>query len=206
MKMQLIIWSLQLAMILSFLIFSFIPFISLIIIVFSPFLSKYMMILIFSIISTTILGLLAIFGIVTLNLGYRAFTVVFFSCGILFYLENPYLLALGVTLSWAFYEIWFISFKYHQLDQEYSTYPSNSIEKQKLLKPFQVHFFSFILLTWIVLSISWGILLIANNFYIQLGTGEFGTLGITLSIAIILLIYLVQKYIRFYPRKQSSMQ
>jgi hypothetical protein len=191
-------------MISSFLVFSYIPLFSLIFVFIYPFLSAYAFI--FSLILFTLLGLLVIIGIITLDLRFRTLATAFFASGILFLLKNPYLLAFGVILSWSFYEIWYISFKYNQLDQEYSTYPSDSIEKQKLLKTFQVHFFSFILLIWIVLSISWGILLIANNFYVELGTGEFGTLGITLSIAIILLIYLVQKYIRSYPRKQSSMQ
>lgn len=202
MTMKQIIWIIRLTMISSFLVFSYIPLFSLIFVLIYPFISFYTSV--FSLILFTLLGLLAIIGIITLDLRFRTLATAIFASGNLFILKNPYLLALGVTLSWVFYEIWFISLKYHQLDQEYSTYPSNSIEKQKLLKTFQVHFFSFIFLTWIVLSISWGILLIANNFYIELGTGEFGTLGIMLSIAIILLIYLVQKYIRFYSRKQPS--
>ncbi len=192
MKMQQIIWSLQIIMMSSFIIFSFIPLLRLII----PLFSYYLIIFFISIFLLSILGFIALFGIITLKLDFRNIVTLFFSCGILFYIENPYLLALAVIITWMFHEMWFISFKYHQLDKEYSTYPPDSIEKQKLLKTFQMHLNSFILLAWIVLSISWGILLIANNFYIELGTGEYGTLGIAISVAIILLIYLVQKYVR----------
>lgn len=194
--MQQIIWSLQITLTLGFLIFSFIPIFWFIFILFFSNLSIYYMLFFVSTVLLTILGLIAIFGILTLRLGFRPFVTVFFSCGIFFWIENPYLLTLGVILSWMFYEIWFISYKYHQLNQEYANYPSNSMERQKLLKTFQSQFGSTFVLAWIVLSISWGILLIGHNFYIELGTGEYGTLGITISVAIILLIYLVQKHIR----------
>ncbi len=207
MKMQLIFWNLQLAMIISFLVFSFIPLLSLIFsVLFSQLSVNLTMNLVYVclIILFTVLGLIALFGITTLNLGYRSFVTIFFSCGILFYYENPYLLALGITLAWSFYNIWFITFKYRQLDQDYSTYPSNSIERQKLLKTFQIQFSSFALLTWIILSVSWGILLIASNFYIELGTREFGTLGITISLGIILIIYLFRKSVDSSSRKPLS--
>jgi hypothetical protein len=109
---------------------------------------------------------------------------------------------LGFILSWCFYKIWYIAFKYNQLDQEYSTYSSNSIEIQKLMKTFQSQFYSFILLAWTILSISWGILLITNIFYVELGTGEFGTLGISISISIILLVRFIRDY--FDPKSKSK--
>ena len=71
---------------------------------------------------------------------------------------------------------------------------SNSIEVKKLLKTLQNQFSSFILLAWALLSVSWGILLVVNIFYIELGTGEFGTLGISISITIFLLVRLIRDH------------
>lgn len=198
MRVNLIIWSLQITMICSFLVFSFFPFLWLIINSSLTYLSLYLSLLLISTVVLVLLGLISVIGIITLKLEYRPFVTIFFSSGILFYLRNPYLLALGVILAFSFYNFWFIAFKYHQLDQEYSSYPPYSIERQKLLKTFQIQLSSFILLAWIVLSISWGILFFASNFYIELGTGEFGTSGITISIAITLLFFLVQKYYSSY--------
>ncbi|UCG90147.1 MAG: hypothetical protein JSU57_00030 [Candidatus Heimdallarchaeota archaeon] len=191
MKMQKIIWSLQIVMALGYLSFSFIPLFWF----FSIFFSPFFVMLTISTILLALLGLIAFFGIATLKLGFRSFVTIFFSCGVLFYFENPYLLSLGIIITWMFYEIWFISFKYHQLDQEYSTYPQDSIEREKLQKTFQLQFASFLFLVWIVLSLVWGILLISTNLYVELGTGVYGTLGITISVAILLIVYLTQKYV-----------
>jgi hypothetical protein len=167
-----------------------------------PFLASYLTLYFFSIILFLIFGLITIYGILSLKLELRPLITIFFSSGLLFYLQNPYLLVLGFILSWSFYKIWYIAFKYNQLDQEYSTYPSNSIENQKLMKTFQSQFNSFILFAWTILSISWGILLITNIFYIELGTGEFGTLGISISISIILLVRFIRDY--FDPTSESK--
>lgn len=195
MRMRYVLWSIRLTMICSYFVFSFIPLLLVTSLLFLPLLSLYISLYVISIILMIFLGSIAVYGIGRLKMELRSLTTVLFSCGLLFYLQNPYLLALGVILSWFFYKIWYLAFKYYQLDKEYSTYPSNSIERQKLMKTFQVQFNSFVLLIWIVLSISWGILLIANIFYIKLGTGEFGTLGITISIAIILLVRLVHNHL-----------
>ncbi|UCG03105.1 MAG: hypothetical protein JSW11_03765 [Candidatus Heimdallarchaeota archaeon] len=203
MKIRYILWSIRLFMIFCFVVFSLIPLLLAISLLFFSYLSsyfaRYLGIYMFSVILIILLGLIAVYGIVKFKIELRLLITALFSCGLLFYLQNPYLLALGVILTWSFYEIWYIAYKYNQLDQEYSTYLSNSIEIQKLMKTFQIQFNSFILLVWIVLSISWGILLLANYFYIELGTGEFGTLGISISIAIILLIRLVRDHFGSQP-------
>jgi hypothetical protein len=194
MRMRNILWSIRLVMICSYFIFSFIPLIFAISLFFLPFFTSYIIVYLSSIILIVILGLIAIYGIVSLKMELRPLITVFFSSGLLFYLQNPYLLALGIILSWSFYKIWYIAFKYHQLDREYSTYPYNSIEIQKLMKTFQGQFNSFILLVWTILSISWGILLLTNIFYVKLGTGEFGALGISISITILLLVRLIRSH------------
>ncbi|MFX1505122.1 MAG: hypothetical protein ACFFDC_03310 [Promethearchaeota archaeon] len=202
MRMRNILWSIRLVMISSYFIFSFIPLLLTISRLFLPFLSSYLSIYLFSILLIITFGLIAIYGILSLKLELRFLITVFFSSGLLFYLQNPYLLVLGFILSWSFYKIWYIAFKYNQLDREYSTYPSNSIEIQKLMKTFQGQFNSFILLVWTMLSISWGILLVTNIFYVELGTGEFGTLGISVSITIILLVRFIRNY--FNPTSKSK--
>ncbi|MFW9904613.1 MAG: hypothetical protein ACFFFH_09795 [Candidatus Thorarchaeota archaeon] len=194
MRMRNILWCIRLIMIGTYFIFSFIPLLLTSSLLFLPFLSSYLTLYFFSIILFIIFGLIAIYGIISLKLKLRPLITVFFSSGLLLYLQNPYLLVLGFTLSWFFYKIWHIAFKYNQLDREYSTYPSNSIENKKLMKTFQGQFNSFILLVWTILSISWGILLVTNLFYVDLGTGEFGTLGISISITIILLVRFIRNY------------
>lgn len=192
MKMRQILWSIRLVMLCCFFVVSYVP-----IILFTAFLfsnTAYFPLFLVSIILIILLGFLAVYGILKSKLELRLLVTTLFSVGLLFYIQNPYLLALGVILSWAFYKIWYIAFKYDQLDRDYSTYPSNSIEIQKLLKTFQGQFNSFVLLIWIVLSISWGIILIVSSFYIDLGPGEFGTLGISISIAIILLVRVVRSH------------
>jgi hypothetical protein len=203
MRMRNIIWSIRLVMISSYFVFSFVPLIFTISLLFLPFLSNYLSIYLFSIIIIIIFGIIAIYGILSLKLELRDLITVFFSSGLLFYLQNPYLLVLGFILSWSFYKIWYIAFKYNQLDREYSTYPSNSIEIQKLMKTFQGQFNSFILLAWTMLSISWGILLVTNIFYVELGT-EFGTIGISVSITILLLVRFIRNY--FDPTSKSKQE
>lgn len=199
MKMRQILWSIRLVMLSCFFIVSYIP-----ILLFSSFLftnTAYFPLFLLSIIIIILIGLLAVYGILKFKLELRTLVTVIFSGGLLFYIQNPYILALGVILSWAFYKMWYIAFKYDQLDRDYSSYPSNSIEIQKLLITFQGQFNSFIFFLWIVLSISWGMILIVTSFYIDLGPGEFGTLGISISIAIILLVGFVRSH--FDPKKTT---
>ena len=199
MKMRQILWSIRLVMLSCFFVVSYIPIILFIAFLFSN--TTYFPLFLVSIIIIILLGLLTVYGILKFKLELRLLVTVIFSFGLLFYIQNPYLLALGVILLWAFYKMWYIAFKYDQLDRDYSTYPSNSIEVQKLLKTFQGQFNSFVFLIWIVLSISWGIILIVTSFYIDLGPGGIGTLGISISIAIILLVRLVRSH--FDPKKTA---
>ena len=192
MRMRHTLWIIRLVMLCGFFVVSYIPIILFISFLFSN--PAYFPLYIITIIIILLLGGLAVYGIFKFKLELRPLVTVILSVGILFYIQNPYLLALGVILLWSFYRIWYIAFKFYQLDQDYSTYASNSIEIQKLLKTIRVQFNSFVFLVWIVLSISWGIILIVNTFYIDFGHGEFGTFGISISIAIILLIRLVKGY------------
>ena len=200
MKMRHILWIIRLVMICGFFVVSYIPIIMFISLIFSN--STYFPLYLFTITIILLLGCLVVYGILKFKLELRSLVTGILSVGILFYIRNPYLLALGVMLLWSFYKIWYIAYKYYQLDQDYSTYPSNSIEIQKLLNSFHTQFNSFVFLVWIVLSISWGIILIVNNFYIDFGSGEYGTIGISISIAIILLVRLVKGH--FDSRKSTS--
>lgn len=201
MKVKNVIWSIQVFMIFGFLFFSLLPLISIISAFFSIFLSHFWEVRNFCIILLIFSGLISIYGIITLDVRLRTFTTLIFSGGILYSFENPYLLTLGVILTWLFYEIWFICNKYHLLDDEYKTYPFNSIEKQKLEKSLFNQLGSFGLLAWIVLLISWVVLFTANNFYIDLG--KYGTTGIFFSIAMILLLYLIKSIIHL-PSQQTQ--
>ncbi|UCE13300.1 MAG: hypothetical protein JSV04_14080 [Candidatus Heimdallarchaeota archaeon] len=201
MKVKIVIWSIQLFMIFGFLFFSILPLITIISTFFSLFISYFWEIRNFILLLLIFSGLISIYGIITLDLRLRTFTTIIFSGGILYSFENPYLLTLGVILTWLFYEIWFICNKYHLLDSEYRTYPISCIEKQRLEKSLFNQLSSFGLLGWIVLLISWAVIFTANNFYIDLG--EYGTVGISLSVAMILLLYLTKNFIRL-PSRQSQ--
>ena len=107
--------------------------------------------------------------------------------------DDPFILALWVILTWGFYEIWFLTSRYEQLDQEYDSYPSECKEREKLIEIFRIQFSSFGLLAWIALSVSLIILMITTNFYIELGF-SFGTLGVTISFVVIFFIYLTKKF------------
>ncbi|MFX0014756.1 MAG: hypothetical protein ACFFB2_00850 [Promethearchaeota archaeon] len=202
MRINQILFFFRIMMISCFILFTFIPLFWFILSL--PFLASHSIRFVFVELILIILGFVAIYGILTLKLEYRSLVTAFFTCGNLFYLQNPYLLSLGVILSWSFYKIWLISFKYNQFDQEYVTYPLNSTEKQLLIKSYYNQLSSFFLLVWIILLISWGILFVTNNFFIEMGTGEFGTLGITISIAIILLVFLVQKYLTLRSSEETE--
>lgn len=195
MKLKPIIWGIQFIMIFTFLIFSFFP---LIYNILNRFPSNFGMIVIISF----PFGL-TIYGIITLKSKLREFSTVFFSIGIIFSFSDSFILSFGVVISWVFYETWMIAWTYNQLDMEYLPYSSNSPERLKLNRSFQSRIISISLLAWIALSLSWGLLFIAQNFFIQLGT--FGTLGISISIAMVLILYLIPKYTEV-PPNQSLMQ
>ncbi|MFX0064195.1 MAG: hypothetical protein ACFFC7_18640 [Candidatus Hermodarchaeota archaeon] len=193
-SLRVIILGIQLAMMASFLVFSLIPLLSYVIF-FLPYFYPFTFILF--IVLILLLASIAIFGMITLRSQLRLITTLFFSFGTLFNFFDPYMLSLGLIISWLFYELWFQLMIFRQLDEEYVTYLPESIEKTKLMRLFQDQLSSFGLFAWIVLLISWGILFFASNFYIELGEEKgFGTLGLTLSIIIILAFYLGKKVIK----------
>ncbi|MFX0123145.1 MAG: hypothetical protein ACFFAE_05865 [Candidatus Hodarchaeota archaeon] len=193
MKLHSFIRAIQLIMILTFLIFSYIPFFSAALLLVSRYYSINFLIIIVFITFILLFGIIVISGIITLQLELRGLSTILFSFGILFSFTDTYLIALGVILSWIFYESLFLTSRYHQLDLEYESYPLNSVERQKLREGFRTQFGSLGVLAWIALSISWAILLFASNFYIEVGQ-EFGTLGISISISMLMLMYLVRKF------------
>jgi hypothetical protein len=144
----------------------------------------------------TILGFIIIFGIFQAHLSLRIPGTCFFSVGILLGFSDVFSLAFGVILSWVFYESWFVSSHFYCLDQEYESYLEDSIERIELNKVFRNQIFSFLFIAWIALSISWGVLLVSSNFFIQLGENKgFGTLGVSISISVIILLFITRKYI-----------
>jgi len=147
-----------------------------------------------------LLGLIAIYGIFTLKLGLRIYSTIYFSLGIIFGLNSIYISVLGVVLCWLFFETWHIVAKYRQLDEEYTEYPDDSWERTSLFHLFQTQLLSLGFLAWITISVSWGILILTSTFFIEVGMERgFGTLGISITFAMFLLLFLVQKYLS--PRK-----
>lgn len=196
MKLKPIIWGIKLLMIFTFLIFSFFP---LIYNLLNGFPSHLNIIVIVSI----PFGL-TIYGIITLKAKLREISTIFFSFGIIFSFSDSFILSFGVVISWVFYETWMIAWIYNQLDMEYLPYSSNSPERLKLNKSFQSRITAISLLAWIALSLSWGLLFIAQNFYIQLG--KFGTLGISISLAMLLILYLIPKYTEVLSKQRAILQ
>jgi hypothetical protein len=144
----------------------------------------------------TILSAFVIFGIIQARLSFRIPSTCFFSLGILIGFSDVFSLSFGVILSWVFYESWFISSQFYHLDHEYETYLEDSIERIKLNKIFRNQIYSFLIIAWIALSISWGVLLLSSNFFFQIGENKgFGTLGITISISVILLLFITRKFL-----------
>lgn len=183
----------KITMVLAFLIFSYIPLLSSIIFFLPqiPFgdtkvLTTYIVILLL------LWGLVTLFGILTMSLRLRELGSILFVLGSLFSSNDPYFLSLGIVISWIFYELWFVVSQSQQLLRDYDSYPTHSIERRKLYNLFQNQVFSFGLLAWIVLSMTWFVLFLAENFYVELGK-EFGSIGISLSIAILILLLLFQK-------------
>lgn len=196
MKLKPIIWGIQFIMIFTFLIFSFFPLIYNLLNRFPSHLSMTVMI--------SIPFGLTIYGIITLKAKLREISTIFFSFGIIFSFSDSFILSFGVVISWLFYETWMIAWTYDQLDMEYLPYSSNSLERLKLNRSFQSRITAISLLAWIALFLSWGLLLIAQNFYIQLG--KFGTLGISLSLAMLLILYLIPKYTKVISKQRTVLQ
>lgn len=187
----------QFIMSLMFLIFSYIPFVSTVfILILGNVAQNELNIITITIGFATILCAIVIIGIFQARLSLRIIGTGYFSLGTLIGFSDVYSLALGVILTWIFYENWSILAQYNQLDQEYKSYPRDSVEIIQLNKIFRNQIFSFLFIAWIALSLSWGILLLSSNFFIQLGKNRgVGTLGITISISLLLLLFTAQKYI-----------
>ncbi|MFW9854056.1 MAG: hypothetical protein ACFFFG_03320 [Candidatus Thorarchaeota archaeon] len=133
-------------------------------------------------------GILSTYGSNELN---RILTV-----GIISIFNDPYVISFSVVLSWFLYEIWYITARFHQVIHEYETYYSEkSPEVTKLHKLFRSQFTSFAILSWTALALSWTIIYLASHYFIELGF-DFGTLGITISLAMVLLIRVVKELYR----------
>ncbi len=146
--------------------------------------------------SAIIVGTITIYALLSLRSNVRFFGTIIFSIGILVGYSDAYALAFGIILTWVFYEAWYISFHYYHLDLEYSSYSEESVERIKLREVFQLQFNSFLLLAWIALSLSWGILILSSIFFVQLGRNQgFGTLGITISVSMIFLLFFVRNLV-----------
>ena len=187
---------------LIFLVFSYVPFISTILIMIPGSVRQDALnITIISVGFATIFGVIVIFGIIQARLSLRIPGTCFFSLGILIGFSDVFSLSFGVILSWVFYESWFISSHFYYLDKEYETYSEDTIERIKLNKIFRSQIYSFLIIAWIALSISWGVLLLSSNFFVQIGENKgFGTVGITISISVILLLFISRKYLL--PKKR----
>ncbi|MFX0094529.1 MAG: hypothetical protein ACFFBD_22530 [Candidatus Hodarchaeota archaeon] len=197
-----IIWGFQLAMLVLFLIFSLLPLLSFVLLIipnFNPYIIILSIILIFLLASVTIIG------IISLHSNLRLISACVFSVGTFFNFFDPYLLSLGFVISWLFYELWFQLMLFRQIDDEYNSYLPESIERKKLVKSFQDQITSFGLFAWIVLLITWGILFITSNFFIELGLERgFGTLGVAISITIILSAFFARNLLKNRKKQQNS--
>ena len=195
MKLQPIIWVIQLSMIFTFLFFSFIPVIYSWLTVLSPIYTANIQLYYLIGVMFFLIGLITLFGIITLNPQLKIFSSAFFSFGVIFGLSDAYLLALGVIISWIFYEIWEIGWRYSILDDEYEPYELRTSERNLLNQLFFNQISTLGIFAWIALSLSWGMLFITTHFYIQLGREHFGTLGVSLSASMLILLYLIPRFI-----------
>ncbi|MHA1975122.1 MAG: hypothetical protein ACTSW1_19205 [Candidatus Hodarchaeales archaeon] len=194
MKIKSVILTFKISMVMTFYLFSFIPLIN-------AWLNTFTVLFVFNakayyILGATfmIFGIISTFGILTLKLTFRALTAIFFSLGIIFSYSSPYFFSLGIVLSWFFYEIWRILYFFSILDKEYEPYDNFDLERIRVTQVFKNQIVSLSILAWIAISLSWLVLFIASIFYIQLGKEHFGTIGISLSAAMLLLLYLVPRY------------
>ena len=195
MKLRTNIRVIQVLLTLIFLLFSYIPFISTVIIEIPGAVSQNAMNIVFISISiATILGGILVYGIFSARKSIRLIGTGFFSIGILIGYTDAYSLAFGIVLSWIFYESWYLSGNYAQIDQEYDSYSEDSVERIKLNEIFQAQIYSFLFIAWIALSISWGIMLLSSMFFIEIGKNKgFGTLGVTISASLLILLLLSRK-------------
>ena len=184
----------RVVMLMIFIIFSLLPFMSAVNKLALHFLSNNPYLYLFTSIFTILLGIITIISIYTLNMNLRLITTIIFSSGIVLNFDNPYFLTFGVVLCWLFYELWFILAGFLQLDREYSSYTQGSFERKRLSLNFRDQIFSYLIMGWITISLSWIVLYLSTNFYFELGR-DFGTLGIATSLTMITLVYLTQRYV-----------
>ena len=195
--------AIRLNLLLIYIIFSFIPFFSAL----NIFLPQYFFnnIYIFSVILafSMALCLISVIGILTLRLQLRKISTVVFSLGIIFGFNDPMILSLGVVLTWLFYELWFLLARFHQLDEDYSSYPKGSFEKFRLYQNFKNQVTSTLFLAWITLSLSWVVLAITSTFYLELGE-KYGTLGLATGAVMLILVFLSRKLVLTPSNDQNS--
>jgi hypothetical protein len=195
--------AIRLNLLLIYIIFSFIPFFSAL----NVFLPQYFFnnIYIFSVILafSMSLCLLTVIGILSLRLRFRNISTVVFSLGIIFGFNDPMMLSLGVVLTWLFYELWLILARFHQLDKDYSSYPTGSLEKYRLYTNFKNQVTSILFLAWIALSLSWAVLAITSTFYLELGE-KYGTLGLATSAMMLILVFLSRKLLLASSAEQKA--
>ena len=182
---------------LVFIVFSFLPLLAIVIIeIPSKMENNALNVALIGTASAIVVGIIIIYGLISLGSNIRFFGTIIFSIGILLGYSDAYALAFGIILTWVFYEVWYISFHYYHLDLEYSSYSEESVERIKLREVFQLQLYSFLLLAWIALSLSWGILILSSIFFVQLGRNQgFGTLGITISVSMIFLLFFIRNFV-----------
>lgn len=182
---------------LVFIVFSFLPLLATVIIdIPSKMGNNALNVALIGTASVLVVGIIIIYALISLGSNIRFFGTIIFSIGILVGSSDVYALAFGIILTWVFYEAWYISFHYYHLDLEYSSYSEESVERIKLQEVFQLQLYSFLLLAWIALSLSWGILILSSIFFVQLGRNQgFGTLGITLSVSMIFLLFIIRNFV-----------
>jgi len=190
----------RIIMLLIFIFFSLIPFVSAINILASQFFSNNVFLFLLVALLAIILSIVTIVSIYTLNLDLRGITSTVFATGIVWNFDNPYLLVIGVVLCWLFYEFWYIFARFLQLDKEYSSYRQGSFERKRLSLNLRNQVISFLIIGWITISLSWIIMYLSTNYYFELGT-NFGTLGIATSLTMITLVYLTQRYVLKQPAR-----
>ena len=193
-QLGLFILIMRILMLIVFFFFSFIPFVSVINVILPQYFAENLSFFILAGLFTILVGIITITSIYTLNLDFRLFTTIIFALGIIFNFDNPYLLSFGAVLSWLFYELWYVFARFFQLEQEYSTYPRQSIERNLLSHSLREQLLSFLIMGWVTVSLSWIVLYISSNFYFELGK-DFGTLGIATSFTMITIVYLAQRYV-----------
>ncbi|MHA1225976.1 MAG: hypothetical protein ACTSPV_04460, partial [Candidatus Hodarchaeales archaeon] len=104
------------------------------------------------------------------------------------------------------FEIWRILWGFSILDKEYEPYKTYDIERIRLNQVFKSQIVSLSILAWTAISLSWLILFIGSLFYVQLGEEHFGTIGISLSAAMLLILYIVPRFTESEKRQKNKIK